>query len=155
MLLLQAVAQAAVESPMSVSTDLPAIISTSAISVALIQAVKNSQWPMLKAFSQESSGLNRTLSWLAALIAGVGIHYHYDPSLGALTITGLTGPAIYSAGVSAMKSYGFNWLIYNTAVKGRAADVAAVAGGVPVTPVVGPGVVKAGEDAAQGQGQKP
>ncbi len=139
---------------MAVSTDLPAIIATSSISVAIIQWMKNSNLPFLKPFSQESSGLNRLMAWVAALIAGVGIHYHYDPNLGALTITGLTGAAIYSAAVSATKSYGFNWLIYNTAIKSRAADVAAVASGVPVTPVVGPGVAKAGVDQAE-QGAKP
>jgi hypothetical protein len=154
MLLLLQVATQAVENPMAVSTDLPAIIATSSISVAIIQWMKNSNLPFLKAFSQESSGLNRLMAWVAALIAGVGIHYHYDPSLGALTITGLTGAAIYSAAVSATKSYGFNWLIYNTAVKNRAADVSAVAGGMPVTPVVGPGVAKAGVEQAN-EGTKP
>lgn len=125
---------------MPVTTDLPALISTSSISVAIIQWMKNSDSPLLKAFNQQSSGLNRALSWIISVIAGVGIHYHYDPALGALTITGLTGPALYSAAVNACKSYGFNWLIYNVAVKNRASDVAAVASGTPATVVVSPGV---------------
>jgi hypothetical protein len=114
--------QAATEPVMPVSTELPALISTSALSVAIIQWFKNSDLPIFKAFNQQSSGLNRTISWIAALIAGVGIHYHYDSSLGALTITGLTGPALWSAGVNAAKSYAFNWLVYNTAIKGRVAQ---------------------------------
>lgn len=132
---------------MPVSTDLPAIIATSAISVAIIQWMKNSQLPFLRAFSQQSSGLNRTLAWIASLVSGVGIHYHYDPSLGALTITGLTLSAVYSAGVNASKSYGFNWLIYNLAVKPRAADIAAVAEGSGKSQVVvSPGVKAAAQE---------
>lgn len=131
---------------MPVQTDLPAIISSSAISVAIIQAMKNSDWPIFKAITQDSSGLNRFLAWFAAVIAGVGIHWHFDSSLGALTITGLTSQAIMSAAVNACKSYGFNWLIYNTAVKNRAADVAAVRSGVPVTPVASPGAVASAMD---------
>lgn len=129
-----------------VTTDLPALIATSSITVAIIQWMKNSNRPLLRAFSQQSAGLNRTIAWLASVIAGVGIHYHYDPALGAFTITGLTGSAIYSAVVNACKSYGFNWLIYNTAVKSRAADVSAVAGGVPAQVVVSPGVKEAGKE---------
>lgn len=141
---------------MPVSTDLPAIVSTSALSVAIIQWMKNSNLPILRAFSQQSSGLNRTVAWLAAVIAGVGIHSHYDPSLGALTITGLTGHAVYSAAINACKSYGFNWLIYNTAVKSRAADVAAVSQGTggSVVPVATPGVIAAGVEQAH-QADKP
>jgi hypothetical protein len=144
--------QAAVDSPMPVSTELPALISTSALSVAIIQWFKNSQLPIFKAFSQDSTGLNRTVAWLAAVIAGIGIHYHYDPALGALTITGLTIPALVSTGVNSAKSYAFNWLIYNTAIKSRAADVSAVASGMPVTPVASPGAVKAGVDQANESG---
>ena len=149
LLLLQAAAQTAQE-PMAVSTDLVATVSTSAISVAIIQWMKNSNLPFLKMFSQQSSGLNRAMAWLAALIAGVGIHYQYNPALGALTITGLTFPAIYAAGVSAMKSYGFNWLIYNTSgLKAQSASAAAIASGMPVTPVASPGTVAAGVVKAQ------
>jgi hypothetical protein len=123
---------------MPVSTELPALISTSALSVAIIQWMKNSSLPFLKPFSQQSSGLNRTVAWVAALIAGVGIHYHYDSALGALTITGLTGPAIVSAAINAAKSYSFNWLIYNTAIKGRTTVGQQPEVPVPPTPVEAP-----------------
>lgn len=120
--------QAATDSVMPVSTELPALITTSALSVAVIQAIKNSNLPIFKAFGPDSVGLNRTLAWLAALIAGVGIHWHYDTSLGSLTVTGLTGPALYSAGVNAAKSYAFNWLIYRGAIRNpqKVAEAAAV-----------------------------
>lgn len=120
MLLLQAVT----EPPMAVSTELPALISTSALSVAIIQWFKNSDLPIFKVFSQDSAGLNRLVSWIAAGIAGVGIHYHYDPALGALTITGLTAATLWATGVATAKSYAFNWLVYNTAIKGRVAQPA-------------------------------
>ena len=104
---------------MPVSTELPALISTSALSVAIIQWFKNSNLSIFKAFNQQSTGLNRTVAWLAAIVSGVGIHYHYDPALGSLTITGLTAATLWSAGIQSAKSYAFNWLIYNTAIKGR------------------------------------
>lgn len=104
---------------MPVSTELPALISTSALSVAIIQWMKNSALPGLGFVNHDSPGVSRTLAWIAALISGVGIHYHYDPALGALTITGLTGTALMSAGLNAAKSYGFNWFVYNLTLKGR------------------------------------
>ncbi len=144
------------EPAMSVTTELPALLATSAFSVSIIQAIKNSQLPIFKAFGPESVGLNRTLAWVAAFIAGVGIHWHYDPALGSLTITGLTMAALTSATINTMKSYGFNWFVYNVSgVKQRSSDVAAVAGGARVTPVAGPGTVKAGVDQANEGGVKP
>ena len=107
--------QTAVEMP--VTTELPALISTSALSVAIIQWMKNSALPGLGFVNHNSAGVNRTLAWLAAIISGVGIHYHYDPALGALTITGLTTSALLSTGLNSAKSYAFNWLIYNTTLK--------------------------------------
>jgi hypothetical protein len=122
---------------MPVSTELPALISTSALSVAIIQWFKNSDLPIFKAFNQQSSGLNRTVAWLAAIIAGVGIHYQYDASAGSLTITGLTVAALWHTGMDSAKSYAFNWLIYNTAVKGKKnkPEVATTAPAVPVASV--------------------
>lgn len=133
--------------PMPVATELPALISTSALSVAIIQWFKNSNLPIFKIFNQQSAGLNRTISWLAAVIAGLGIHYQYDPSVGALTITGLTAAALWHTGVDSAKSYAFNWLIYNTTVKSRAANVAAVAEGSRAQVVVSAGEKAAGEEA--------
>jgi hypothetical protein len=102
-----------------VSTELPALISTSALSVAIIQWMKNSALPGLGFINHDSPGMNRTLAWLAAFISGVGIHYHYDPALGALTITGLTLSALVATALQTAKSYGFNWFIYNVTLKGK------------------------------------
>lgn len=96
---------------MPVSTELPAIISTSALSVAIIQWMKGSK--LFTFINHDTPGMNRALCWIAAFISGVGIHYNYDPALGALTITGLTFSSIVSAGMQSAKSYAFNWLIYN------------------------------------------
>ena len=106
-------------SDIPVSTELPALLSTSALTVAIIQWMKNSALPWLGFVNHDSPGVNRTLAWLAAVISGVGIHYKYDPAVGALTITGLTLATVVTAGVSAAKSYGFNWLVYNLTLKGK------------------------------------
>ncbi len=130
---------------MPVSTELPALISTSALSVAIIQWFKNSNLPIFKVFNQQSAGLNRTISWLAAVIAGLGIHYQFDPTVGSLTITGLTAAALWHTGVDSAKSYAFNWLIYNTTLRSRSANVAAVAEGTRAQVVVSPGEKAAGQ----------
>lgn len=104
---------------MPVSTELPALLSTSALTVAIIQWAKNSALPWLGFVNHDSPGVSRTLAWIAAFISGVGIHYKYDPALGALTITGLTAATIVSAVVNMGKSYGFNWLVYNLTLKGK------------------------------------
>lgn len=133
---------------MPVSTELPALISTSAMSVAIIQWIKNTKY--VPFVNQHTAGVNRLLGWGSAFCSAIGIHYSYDAHLGNLTITGLTLYAIVHAALDATKSYSFNWLIYNGMIKGRAADVAAVAEGVPATPVAQPGVIAAGvEQAAQ------
>lgn len=106
-------------SDIPVSTELPALLSTSALTVAIIQWMKNSALPWLGFVNHDTPGVNRTLAWLAAFISGVGIHYKYDPAMGALTITGLTLTTVVTAGVSAAKSYGFNWLVYNLTLKGK------------------------------------
>lgn len=132
---------------MPVSTELPALISTSAMSVAIIQWLKNTKY--VPFVSQHTAGINRILGWGSAFLSSIGIHYTYDAHLGSLTITGLTLIAIFHAGLDASKSYAFNWLIYNGMVKGRAADVSAVAEGItPVAVVAPPGVVVAGAEQA-------
>ncbi len=143
MMLLQAVTDI-----MPVSTELPALISTSAMSVAIIQWLKNTKY--VPFMDQHSAGINRLVGWVSALTSSVDIHYSYDSHLGTLTLTGLTAAAIFHASMDATKSYAFNWLIYNGMVKGRAADVAAVAEALPKKPavVVSPGVAQAGKEMA-------
>lgn len=119
---------------MPVSTELPALISTSALSVAIIQWFKNSDLPIFKPFNQQSAGLNRFVAWVAAFVSGVGIHYQYDASLGSLTITGLTAAALWHTGLDSAKSYAFNWLIYNTAIKGKKDKPEVVVAAPPVVP---------------------
>lgn len=139
---------------MPVSTELPALISTSAMSVAIIQWMKNTK--LVPFMDQHTAGINRLFGWGSAFTSAIGIHYSYDAHLGSLTITGLTLYAIVHACMDATKSYAFNWLIYNGMVKGRAADVAAVAEGIVprAVPVAQPGVIAAGKEQAE-QGNKP
>ncbi len=136
---------------MPVSTELPALISTSAMSVAIIQWLKNTKY--VPFMDQHTAGINRLFGWGAAFCSAVGIHYTYDAHIGTLTLTGLTASAIVHAGLDATKSYSFNWLIYNGMVKGRAADVAAVAESPKkVAVVASPGVVAAGKEMAPKEG---
>ncbi len=131
---------------MPVSTELPALISTSAMSVAIIQWLKNTKW--VPFMDQHTAGINRLVGWGTAFISATGIHYTYDAHVGTLTLTGISAMAIMHAVLDATKSYSFNWLIYNGMVKGRAADVAAVAEGVPAKKVVSPGVAAAAAEMA-------
>ena len=131
---------------MPVTTELPGLLTTSAMSVAVIQWLKNAKF--IPFVTQHSTGINRALGWATALMSATGLHYKYDASNGTLILTGLTLTAIAHASYDTVQSYAFNWLIYNGLVKSRAADVAAVAEGVRTIPVAPPGVVTAGVEQA-------
>lgn len=130
----------------AMSNEFLSTITASSMVVAVIQWLKNTK--MIPFINQHSAKLNRTLSWAAAFISGAGLHYHYEASTGTLVLTGLTAAAFGHAIWDTAQSYALQWLIYKGIVKGPAADVAAVAEGVPVTSVVGPGAVVAGAEAA-------
>lgn len=130
------------QTPEMPSNEILSTFTASAMVVSVIQWLKNTK--LVPFINQHSAGMNRTLSWLAAFFSGLGIHYHYDATAGALTITGLTAGVILHTGWDATQQYFAQWLIYRGIVKGPAADVAAVAEGVPVTPVASPGLVQAG-----------
>lgn len=118
-------------------------VTVSAIVVAVIQWLKKATW--IPFVNQHSAGINRAISWGAAFISGAGLHYSYTGvDNGTLTITGLTLSSIMAAGWSTVQSYGSQWLVYNVAIKSRAADVAAVAEAPPAPLVVAtPGVAAA------------
>jgi hypothetical protein len=132
---------------MPVATELPGLITTSAMSVAIIQWLKNTKW--VPFINQHSAGINRMVGWGSALLSATGLHYTFDAHTGTLTLTGLTLMTIAHAVWDTTKSYAFNWLIYNGMVKGRAADVTAISEGVRAIPVATAGAVKAGVEAAQ------
>ena len=132
---------------MPVTTELPGLITTSAMSVAIIQWLKNTKY--LPFINQHTTGINRMVGWGTAMLSATGLHYTYDAHSGTLTLTGLTLMTVAHALFDTTKSYAFNWLIYNGMVKSRAADVAAVAEGVRPVPVAQPGVVAAGVEQAQ------
>src|SRR5438105_118318 len=111
---------------MPVSTELPGIISTSALSVAIIQWLKKSKHPSLAFINQHSDNVNIFANIVAAFVSATGLHFTYDSQLGTILLTNLT-PAIIRHGVfETARSYAFNWLIYEGIVKKRAADVAAI-----------------------------
>lgn len=141
---------------MPVATELPGLITTSAMSVAIIQSMKNSNIPWLQWINQHSSNVNRVVGLVFAFASAMGLHYEWDGAKGTLLITGLTATALLQGFVHVVtdtaKSWSFNWIIYQS-VKGRAADVAALAempGKIKPVVAVPPGVaVDAAEHKAE------
>lgn len=123
-------------------------LTTSTMVVSIIQWLKNNKW--VPFVDQHSSTINRVLAWLAAVISGAGIHYNYEAATGTLTLTGLTLVAVVHAFGDTVQSYAAQSLIYRGLFKERAADVTAVAEGIPAKVVVSPGVKAAGEEAKAG-----
>lgn len=129
---------------MPVQTELPALITTSAMCVAVIQWLKNTK--LVPFMDQHTAAINRTVAWMAAMISAAGIHYTWDAATATLTITGLHASTIIHAAADVTKNYAFQWLIYKGIVKGPAADVAAVQEGVPVAAVAPAGVVASAKE---------
>ena len=130
----------------AMDNELLSTITASSMAVAIIQWLKNTK--LVPFMNQNSAGLNRFVGWFAAFVSGAGLHYHYEASTGTLTLTGLTAAAIVHTGWDTVQSYAAQWLIYRGIVKQPAADVAAVAQGMPATITVSPGVAKAGLEAS-------
>ena len=129
---------------MPVTTELPALITGSAMSVAIIQWIKNSK--RISFVNQHTKGINLFLGWLSAFGAATGIHYTWDSHAGTILISGISLWAVTHAAFDVTKSYAFNWLIYEGMIKGRAADVVAVAEGSRPQVVAPPGVIAAGKE---------
>lgn len=153
MLLLQ---QAVLTPDPTMVNDFFSTITASTLAVSVIQWVKNTK--LVPFINQNSAGLNRLIAWVTAFCMGTGIHYTFNGDAGVLTITGLSAGVIFHTVTITCKQYVAQWLVYKGLVKGPAADAAAVAAGVPVTPVAPVGSVKAGVDKAAedaGAGVKP
>jgi len=134
---------------MPVSTELPGLITTSAMTVAIIQWLKNTK--LVPFIDQHSSTLNRVVGWCAAFISAAGLHYTWDASTGTLTLMNIHVASIMHGAADVTKSYAFQWLIYKGIVQAPARDVAAVTEGVPAKVVVPAGaVVAAGEQGPKG-----
>ncbi len=127
--------------------DFMSTITASTLAVSVIQWLKGTKWvPFVNA---HSARMNQVLSWMIAFFSGAGIHYTFNGDAGVLTVTGLSAGVIIHTATITCKQWAVQWLIYKGIVKGPAADVAAVAEGVPVTPVASPGTIQAGMDAAK------
>lgn len=137
---------------MPVTTELPSIISSSVISVAAIQWLKKSKSPYLTFINQHSDRVNIVANLVAAFIAATGLHYTYDEHVGTLMLTGLTVTAIRHGIFETARSYAFNQIIYETMVRRKEADKAALQEGVvggpgrPVTPVASPGTIASAKE---------
>lgn len=106
LMLLQAVPPTA----MPVTTELTSVVTAGAISVSVIQWLKNTK--LIPFINHNSAALNRAVAWLMAFISAIGLHYTWDSGTGTLTLTGLTATAIGTTLWATIKSYAFQVLIY-------------------------------------------
>lgn len=128
--------------PGMVTTELPALLTTSAMTVAVIEWLKNTK--LVPFMSQHTAALNRTVAWLAAFCTGTGIHYQFDATAHSLTITGLSLAVIGHAVWDTTKSYAFNWMLYKGIIKPAQATkqvASTLANVMPNAPMVTPVVV--------------
>ena len=107
-----------------VATDTTAVLTASAVSVWVIQQLKNSSW--FKMLTPSSAVMNRLASAVAAIFTATGIHVAF--ASGTLTITGLTLSAILGAAIAWFKSFVMNELIYQGIVNKTVTTVAASPG---------------------------
>ena len=134
--------------PDAMSNELVSTVTASAMSVAIIQWMKNTKY--IPFMNQHSSAFNRFVGWVAAFLSATGIHYSFNHDTGTLTLTGLTAVALGHTVWDTTKSYAFQWLTYRgivvpaTATTQVASTLANVPPNAPVTPVpivtVGPKV---------------
>ncbi len=108
-MLLQAASSIAQNMPI-MATDTTAVLTTSAVSVWLIQKLKQASW--FKVITPSTTTLNRLASILAALFAATGIHFAFDDGTGTFTVTGLALATIIPAFVGWFKAFVMNELIY-------------------------------------------
>ena len=95
-------------------------ITLSALSVALIQWLKNS--PLMPFMHAGTNWLNRIVSVLLGAAAAVGVHISWaaataTPGTYTLTVTGVTLASISLMAWGIVKSVAFNELIYRGTVK--------------------------------------
>lgn len=114
-----------------VATDTTAVLTASAVSVWIIQQLKN--WKWFKLLTPSSATLNRVASVIAAVFTATGIHVVFNS--GTLTITGLTLTTILAASIAWFKSFVMNELIYQGVVnKPTTVQVGTGTAGIAVTP---------------------
>jgi hypothetical protein len=97
-----------------VQTDTTATLTASAISVYVIQILKN--WKWFKLLTSNTKYMNIAASLFAAAISATGIGYTFNETSGTLTITGLTLAGILAALWTWGKSFVLNELIYQSTI---------------------------------------
>ena len=136
MLLLQAAAGAVATTTTTlspeptVSNEFMSTITASTLAVSIIQWLKNTK--LVPFINENSTTLNRWVSWLAAFVSGAGIHFTFNHDAGVLTVTGLTAGVIIHTVTVTCKQYAVQWLIYRGVLKGPA-----IAAGGAEAPAVG------------------
>lgn len=114
--------------------DATVIITTSAVSVWLIQQLKKSKWFAL--LTPSSTTMNRLASIVGALLSATGIHLAFNA--GTLTITGLTLATAVPALIAWFKSFVMNELIYMGVQTKQQAVATGQTVGAPATPAPSP-----------------
>ena len=115
-------------------------ITAAAVSVGVIQWLKNSKWfPWI---TQERSRVMRGAAILTAGVGAVGIHYTWDPTARSLTFAIPTFAALLGAGVAYVKSFALQELAYQATKKtdfgSLVASVADAIKGKAATPAASP-----------------
>lgn len=81
-----------------------------------LEWVKRKPW--LSALSVKTAyGVQRAVGIAVAIATAIGVHWSFDANAGALTITGLLVPSIWTVGVESLRQWCQQEVMYRVAVK--------------------------------------
>lgn len=84
-----------------------------------LEFLKQTRWfPWL---TYETRRANRTVAWIVALLAAIGIHFQFDAQAGQLVITGLTLAGITHGAWEYAKQLVIQEMVYRASVKDKEA----------------------------------
>ena len=142
--------------PTMLTTELPALITTGGMAVAIIEWMKNSK--VVPFMNAHTATMNRVVGWIAAFCGATGLHYKFDHTAGILTITGISAAVIGHTIYDTVQNYAFQWLVYKGVVKPATAAVSVaqtLANVAPVAPVVTPIVAATSAEKKEAETLKP
>lgn len=93
-------------------TDTTAVLTFSAVSVFVIQKLKQAKWFTL--ITPDSKTMNTIASAVAAALAATGVHIAFASDTGTLTVTGLSMTTIGAGAWAWLKSFVLNEWIYQS-----------------------------------------
>jgi hypothetical protein len=89
-------------------------IAINAIAVWLIQNVKTSKVPFFSWINENTPGISRFVSVLAAALTAVGVGWSFQSDSGVLTISGLSWTALATFVWHVTKNYAFQHVMYKS-----------------------------------------